>query len=264
MEQASSKRKPGENRSLTQREEDLAKIAEMDRRGYSQMEIAAAVGMAQSTVHKELENLRRWYAERKFAERDALVAEKLAQYREIRKEAWEAYERSKEDSQKRVEEHVPWDATGGEELDGSAGKGKGRKAARRSGQGKQAERHQSDEELREEQEREISAQLGTVIGQGKKVKVVTTIEGRLPAVEYLRIVKDCLDAERELTIPKDPDELHVKATVINWDLLAGSVRRCDRPEDDSIEQEIRKVGLGRDNQAPVESRNGPDRDVMGG
>lgn len=87
-----------------EREEVLAYVAEMDRRGYTQMEIARAIGskfpkwdgtprdVAQSTVSTMLKQIRLSYQERRHVSMDAAREEKRYQYGEIRKKAWEAYE----------------------------------------------------------------------------------------------------------------------------------------------------------------------------
>jgi predicted transcriptional regulator len=93
-------------RSKTEREEALAETARLDRRGYSQRQIARVLGVDHSQVCYDLKVIRRRYQDTQLGERAALVAEKVEQYRELRAEAWAAWERSKEDATKRVEENT--------------------------------------------------------------------------------------------------------------------------------------------------------------
>ena len=97
---------PGRHRTKTQREADAVEVERLDRRGYSQREIAARIGVAPSQVCYDLKLLRQRYREAQLAERSAAVAEKLEQYRDIRREAWEAWERSKDNKEKEITEKV--------------------------------------------------------------------------------------------------------------------------------------------------------------
>jgi predicted transcriptional regulator len=91
-------------RPSTEREKDLAKIAKYDRRGYSQDDIARIVGVSQSQVSDDLKVIRSRYAVTTQEEIRILVEEKRSQLREVRAEAWRAWERSKKESLKVVEE----------------------------------------------------------------------------------------------------------------------------------------------------------------
>jgi predicted transcriptional regulator len=97
---------PGRHRTKTQREADAAEVERLDRRGYSQREIASRIGVAPSQVCYDLKLLRKRYRDAQLSERSAAVAEKLAQYRDIRREAWEAWERSKDNKEKEITEKV--------------------------------------------------------------------------------------------------------------------------------------------------------------
>jgi hypothetical protein len=97
---------PGRHRTKTQREADAAEVERLDRRGYSQREIASRVGVAPSQVCYDLKLLRKRYQDTQLAERSAAVAEKLEQYREVRREAWEAWDRSKDNKEKEIKEKI--------------------------------------------------------------------------------------------------------------------------------------------------------------
>jgi DNA-binding transcriptional ArsR family regulator len=90
----------------TQREIHLAEVARLDRGGYTTTEIAANTGVTQQQVSYDLKVIRARYAKVVEQERKAKVWEKLALLRELRKEAWEAWERSKANSEKEVTDSV--------------------------------------------------------------------------------------------------------------------------------------------------------------
>jgi plasmid maintenance system antidote protein VapI len=93
-------------RSRTQREERLTEVAALHRRGMKQTEIAKAVGVSQPQIAYDLRIVQTRYQATQMKDRSALVAEKLAQYRDVGREAWLAYDRSKEDAGTVVEEFV--------------------------------------------------------------------------------------------------------------------------------------------------------------
>jgi DNA-binding CsgD family transcriptional regulator len=92
------------HRSSTKRERDLLAVARMARRGFSLQEMADELGVSPSTVTLDLRRLRARYQKEAGEEHQVLVAEKRAQYREVRKEAWEQWERSKRDARRKVVE----------------------------------------------------------------------------------------------------------------------------------------------------------------
>jgi DNA-binding CsgD family transcriptional regulator len=98
--------KPGQNRTETQREADRAEVERLDRRGYSQREIASRLKISPSTVCGDLKAIREEYRETRQADRAEHVALKLAQLREVRKEAWEAWDRSKDNKEKEIKEKI--------------------------------------------------------------------------------------------------------------------------------------------------------------
>lgn len=186
----------------------LAKIAEMDRRGHTQYQIAKAVGISQPAVSGHLKTIRQRYVESMLEDRKEMVAEKLEQYREVRRVAWQAYMLSLKPSTKRVVERMP-------EM-------KAMKAAKRSPRGGRRTKEESDLE-------EVRATL-------KVIKVIMTKEGRLPSNEFLHTVLKTLDAEREL-LGLDPDRRNLMGVFqVPWEQLYGM-----GSEPDPLEARIEEV-----------------------
>ena len=142
----------------TQREAVKAKVADLDAKGYSQTSIGRIVGVNQSQVSMYLKSIREGWVESQKTSRGEAVARKIAQYEKIREEAWEAYERSKDNTNKEVDELIP-------SLEGL----KGNKGNR-----------------------------GSMISSMVLINKVRTVEGRLPANEYLSTIMKTLEAERQL------------------------------------------------------------------
>jgi predicted transcriptional regulator len=95
---------PPKHKSKIAREEHLEEVARLDRRGYSTYDIARKLGVTQGQVSYDIKKIRDRYAKMATEHYAAKVAQKRVEYREVRKEAWEAWERSKEDARRRVEE----------------------------------------------------------------------------------------------------------------------------------------------------------------
>lgn len=94
----------------TEREAVKEYVAQLDRRGHTQMEIARLVSdkytqISQVTIHVMLKQIREEYRSRRFTAIDANREEKRAQYAEIRKCAWEQYEKCVEGEVTVTEEH---------------------------------------------------------------------------------------------------------------------------------------------------------------
>ena len=98
-------------KSETAKLEILQLVAKLDRRGWTQFQIRDEVerqfgtSFAQPMVSRWLKEIREEYRKTMMAERREAVAAKVEQYREIRREAWLAWDRSGEDTQKLVEEY---------------------------------------------------------------------------------------------------------------------------------------------------------------
>lgn len=185
-------------------------VARMSRRGHTQHEIREAldkelgVVVGQGTVSTYLKQVRVRYQKTERENSAELVGEKLAQIQEVRKEAWAAYERSKQDTDKSVQEWVmlPEDIS----------------------------KREPNGSLKSKIERQLMGQL-------RKVKEIITRQGRVPGAEYLRIVMDTLEAEREMLGLDEAKKVDITQTTMNWDFLAG----VDTP--DPIEEKIEQVGI---------------------
>lgn len=81
-------------------------IAELHRKGYSAWEISCRIGITPQGVAKHLKAIKEMYRRATLEQRQALVNEKLDQYADIRKEAWEAWEKSKEDAVRETVEEI--------------------------------------------------------------------------------------------------------------------------------------------------------------
>lgn len=174
-------KKRGPKRTLTQREKDLQTAAQLDRRGYNQYAIAEALNISQQQVSFDLKAVREMYRKQTMEEMGVQIEEKRRQYRDLRIEAWEAWERSKEDARRVSEEAVV-----PVKMEKSRGK--------------------------------VKVVEG---GKPRTTKVTTTTEGRLPANEYLVTILKCLEAERQLDGLDPTKKVKVEADNSFWSVLAG-------------------------------------------
>jgi hypothetical protein len=95
----------GPKRTRTQREADLAETARLDRMGFSQREIAERIGVSSVQICFDLRKLRKRYVEQANVHAGERIGELLASYRDVRREAWLAWQKSWEDAE-RVSERV--------------------------------------------------------------------------------------------------------------------------------------------------------------
>lgn len=219
----------------SEREAVLNEVARLDRWGYSQEQIGkklAEAGFATVTggmVCNYLKEIRERYRNAAMVERHEAVLEKLALLREIRREALEAWERSKEDARRRVEKKVPplsIDTSDlGKDAEAKRGKTKGKK-------GKKPKLVQRPVSPEEEREMLIS-------------EIVDTIEGRLPANQYLATVLDTIKSERELLGLDMPTKSTIMGTIgvgvgplpeDFWDRLAGVQPKKEDPIEATIQR----------------------------
>lgn len=187
---SSGKRKPGERAFTdTERVAVLAEVEKLDRLEYTQHQIADRLGIGQVTVHKYLLKIRQMYVERMVKDREEHVAKKLEEYRYLRREAWEAYERSKQDMEREHTEHN----------------------LRLQPNGDDGEEEKGNKDRKSRKQKRSQQKLELIL-----TKRVKTRQGRIPAVEYLRLIKETYDAERQMLGLDEAVKLDVRAQVIDW------------------------------------------------
>lgn len=172
-------------------------VAKYDRRGYTQLEIVEKVkqergiDLSQQGISYYLKKIREGYKERTLEHQQDMLAEKLAQYAEIRREAWEAYEKSKEDGVTIITERAP-----GVPVVLNTGPLKpGEKPGRRDNP-------------------------ETLKGTLELLKEVVRREGRIPANEFLKTIMATLDAECRLLGLDAPKKVDIKGSVaFDWDTV---------------------------------------------
>jgi hypothetical protein len=190
---------PGKNRKNDQyqRCERQRQVAELYLRGRSQVEIAYELGCSQPTVSNDLAAIRREWRATTTRDFEEATVQKLAEYAEVKKEAWRAWDQSKEDFRRRVEEIEP-----------------DRECPVCDGSGMN---------MRQQPCRSCDG-AGTMGGVGK---LTQTTVGRCGDASHLRVVLDCLKAERELLGLNPAKEVSVKGrkqvAAINWNLLAAGI-----------------------------------------
>lgn len=146
-------------KSETEREQVLAFVAKLDRRGYTQFDIKyelqreLGIDVSQPMISIYLKQIRLRYREQQIIERRVKVNEKVEQLRDIRREAWDAWRRSSEDATKMVEEF-----------------------------GSEMEAVGQDDYVTSE----------------RLLKRISTSEGRLPDNAYLQTIRAALKDERDL------------------------------------------------------------------
>lgn len=86
------------------REEHLTTANELWRKGYNQYQIARMLNVSQAQVSKDLAEVRKRYLSSQMASAQETIAIQLEHYRDIRRELWEAWERSKADSVETTED----------------------------------------------------------------------------------------------------------------------------------------------------------------
>jgi len=96
----------GPKRTKTEREAARAEVARLDLQGWNTYDIARKLGVSQPQVVYDLRKVRERHIASMVQDRAELVAVKLAQYRATAKEAWLAYQQSKETAVKTLEEET--------------------------------------------------------------------------------------------------------------------------------------------------------------
>lgn len=158
-------------KSATDMERMLARVAELERKGWAQTKIAKELGVSQPMVCKYLRKIRQRYVKHAVHNREALVETSVAQIKDVMSEAWEALEKSKSEETTIIETQELQDALSllqdVADDNPDSPKKRGRKSKKPS-------------------QDKIQQAAMTI------TKIVTTKKGRLPSVEHLRIILDCV------------------------------------------------------------------------
>jgi hypothetical protein len=93
-------------RTMQEREAQLPEIERLHNAGFSLREIGARFDVSARVVRRDLATIAERYLDADFSDRVAGVNRTIAAIRIARREAWEAWQRSKEDQVRHVEEKV--------------------------------------------------------------------------------------------------------------------------------------------------------------
>jgi AcrR family transcriptional regulator len=212
----------GKQRTDVEKEDHLQRIAPLHAMGLSAYEIADRLGVSHTTVYHDIAEVKRRFNAAAMESHGAMVQEKLAILREVRKEAYAAWERSKQDTWKATTRKVPVTL-------------KEKPGGRRTGR-KPAE--PAPDQLREMFTTELT-----------EVR-----EGRLPASEYMNIILKTVEQERAILGLDEALKIDLQDSGGFWDAVARTpVVQSD--SDDPIEAEIVRV----DKTALPAHRNGDHR-----
>ncbi len=183
-------------KTATEKEAVFAEVAKLDRRGYSQPRIAQLVGVSQPRVSMMLKELRQKYAKTQMAATADSVAEKLEQFREARAELWEAWEKSKKDHERRVEEY-------GRPREGKEGDGKPELKVPRP---------------KPEKGKKGTPLPGSIEDSLERFKLIVTAEGRLPQSTYMSLILQTLQAECELLMLTKREGINLSVGIgsVDW------------------------------------------------
>jgi len=182
------------------KEEVLSVVAKYHRRGYTQQQIReklksdVKLEVSVPMVCNYVKEIRKRYAATTQETHAALVAEKVEQFNEVIREAWDAYERSKEDVQKR---HVKRDL-------------------RKVPKDAPVEKVRSKNTRFKSTEQEIEEIL-------KVVQVMTMREGRLPANEFLLTIIRAHELQMKLLGVLDSSTVNnntVNVLNVDWAAMA--------------------------------------------
>jgi hypothetical protein len=93
-------------RDELEREKDLEEVARLTRLGYSQSEIVVKLGgrICRQQVAYDLDMVRKRHLDSMIEDRRVMAMEALAGIRDIRMQAWEAWERSQQDAESLIDE----------------------------------------------------------------------------------------------------------------------------------------------------------------
>lgn len=167
----------------TEHEAVLEKVAELDRHGYSQWEIAIEIKVSQPMVCQYLAKIRERCKARTQDIVMGRIQDRLDELADIRREAWKAWTKSWENEQETIIEKGRIVRPGGTDQSTTGGvggkNGKGRNDRKNNGQTRQEQQNQSL----------------TMIASFEKLREIVTEKGRLPENEYLLTVLRCIKEE---------------------------------------------------------------------
>lgn len=213
----------GPKLSATGREVVLEFVATLDMRGESQYEIARRIEvqfdkrLSQQMVSKMLKKIRERYVIMTNVLREEEIAKTVEQYRDIYREAYNAWIKSQSGLERvTTEEQLRITPTlnGDDECKGS------------SGQGRKGKRQPA---IKLEKRLEI-------------VKRQTVTEGRAGGAEYLNIMLACRSAVRDmrgLDAPKRQINMDIPVQQVQWDQFLQM--------DDPVEERLKAIESGNDN-----------------
>lgn len=112
MPKKKSEGKPGSTRNKTERETQRAELPKLLRRGWTQAMIAEKFGVSQAQVSCDYKIVMKELRQEASEDIKELIGLKLEEYGEVKKEMWEAWEKSKKNQEERLEEDVSSDRGG--------------------------------------------------------------------------------------------------------------------------------------------------------
>jgi hypothetical protein len=228
-------------RGKDQRILDMVQMVKLLKRGWTKRDIADYFGVTVTTIDKDWKLILTQLKEDRADEAQSLLEIKLAEYSEIKREAWAAWEESKRDAVKVTREtytlppkrpRLTDTRQQRETVDGITG-------------------YRNGPSLLPGEQPEGQADPLTATGdadskpQGaprRRGKVSKTREGRVGDPSHLKTILTCLEAERVLLALDPKRDVNINANVVNWDVLAGGIP--DGPVPDVIEREIQRAALG--------------------
>lgn len=275
----------------------LARVAELERKGYTQKEIGEIVGVSQSQVFKYVHKVRDRYVEHAVTNREVLVENSVQQIRDVMKEAWQALDLSKGDEVTIVETQELENALHDlgmvdSDLDPNSGKAGGKVNGRRKSKSTPLDTDpynaDSDGSPTSPQKRRgrpkgkvLKGKALTTMEKVKKAamiitRIVTTRKNRLPESQYLNLILNCIwkIAVLKGLVNRHDDKRHEQEKTDDfWSVLPGMVETA---ESNSVQRRLEYMAENKDAKginsqdivdADYEVKNEPDpeeRPLKGG
>ena len=193
---------PGPKRTKMHMEVDRSEMVRLMRRGWTKQMMSERFGVTIQQVHSDYKVVMgRLGSEVPVEERKMMVSAKLEELAEVKREAWAAWSESWKEHKRRMVERG---------LRSAAPKG-----------------------VNQESLRELFP-----AARMKRIKEVDNYEPGCPGVQYLRIIVECIRAEREMMGLDALKTVRVEGTM-SWDMLVQGAP--DGPVPDVVEEEIRKL-----------------------